>query len=86
MQLLKPFLDLTSEPVVSAAEPKKEGMREFEDETEEFPEPDIIIESNINRSTQTDEQLLKESGTQVSNTLLKLYIFFLDVCTFILIT
>ena len=60
---------------MSVGEPKKEGMHEFEDETEELSEPDIIIESNINRSTQTDEQLLKESGTQVSNTLLKLYIF-----------
>lgn len=63
------LLDLSLEPVASSGEPDEESMHEFEPgkRTDEFPEP---IESQINLDTQTDENLLRDCSTQVSEKLL----------------
>jgi hypothetical protein len=77
------LLDLSSEPVASSGQPSEESMQEFEPEertderTDEFPEP---MESQIN--TKTDEKVLRDCSTQVSETLVKTEYTFLTVCTF----
>lgn len=74
------LLDLSSEPVATSGEPGEESMHEFEPEklTDEFPEP---IESEINLDTQSDEILLRDCSTQVSETFLKTEYISLGVCT-----
>ena len=62
------LLDLSLEPVTNTAQPDDEGSHEFEEGTDEFPDPEPI-ETHINRNTQTDEKRLRESSTQVSNAL-----------------
>ena len=74
------LLDLTLEPVPNSVEPDHddEATREFEERTDEFPEP--MATDHVNRNTQTDEKPLRECGTQVSEALLiTLYIFLLFV-------
>ena len=74
------LLDLTLEPVPNFVEPDDEATHEFEERTDEFPEP--MVTDHVNRNTQTDEKPLRECGTQVSETLLiTLYQIFLAVCT-----
>ena len=62
------LFDLSLEPVVNTAQPDDEGSHEFEEGSDEFPDPEPI-ETHINRNTQTDEKLLRESSAQVRNTL-----------------
>ena len=62
------LLDLSLEPVVNTAQPDDVGSHEFEEGSNEFPDPEPI-ETHINRNTQTDEKQLRESSAQVSDTL-----------------
>ena len=73
------LLDLSLEPVESSGEDDEESTHELKEQPDEFPEP---IVSHINRNTQTDDKLLRECSTQVSETLLQTEYIFLAVCTF----
>ena len=55
------LLDLSLEPVVNTAQPDDEGSHEFEEGSDEFPDPEPI-ETHINRNTQTDEKLLTKEN------------------------
>ena len=74
------LLDLTLGPVSNFVEPDDEATHEFEERTDDFPQP--MATDHVNRNTQTDEIPLRECGTQVSEALLiTLYLIFLAVCT-----
>ena len=74
------LLDLTLEPVPNFVEPDDEATYEFEERTDDFPQP--MATDHVNHNTQTDEIHLRECGTQISEALLiTLYQIFLAVCT-----
>ena len=74
------LLDLSSEPVASSGEANEESMQEFEPEERTDESPAGPIESQIN--TKTDEKVLRDCSTQVSETLVKTEYIFRAVCTF----